>query len=209
MKIEEILRKRHLYANIPNLKYFEAKFFLEKIEDKYNEVNILSPKRLKSFTGKEIHEAGVDIAYYSSAFYSAVAGFFDSLAILHTANRERWYRKIHFRHWLSQQLKRHPSDQYLIELKDNLNTWLEEFLNSRNLFVHSFHVFAATKEFFHLEGDARQGTKVKMYEVETTAGSKQIARYFEEIIEKMDTLLGTVNNHLENEYKYKPLRNCC
>lgn len=202
--IEEILENRHLYANVPDLKFGEAKFFLEKIKDEHDKVNILSSKRLKSFNEKDIYQAGIKIAYYSSAFYSAVAGFFDSLAILHTANREKWYRDIHFRDWLHWQLKNHSDDQYLIELEDNLNNWADGFLDSRNLFIHSFHVFVRMGKFFHLEINARLGTEVKMFEVETKSGRKEIVQYFEEIMKNLDALMNTINKHFEKEYGYKP-----
>lgn len=207
--IEDVLKKKHLYFYVLNLKFEEAKFFLTKTREEYDKVNILSPKCMKSFTEKDVKQAGILIAFYSSAFYSAIAGFFDSLAIYHTKNRENWYRKIHFRKWLDWQLRNHSSffllfDQYLIELKDNVNRWLGEFLDSRNLFIHSFHVFARMGRLLRLEARRGQPLKVKMFEVETISGRKEIVQYFQEIMGRLNTLTNTINIHVSNEYAYSP-----
>jgi hypothetical protein len=187
-QFEEILRDKFLYLNVPHLKLNEIRFFFNKMKEAFS--------KIETFSSENIQQV-VEISYYASAFYSAVMGFFDSLAIFHTKNREDVYDKIHFNKWIDYQTKKHPEDSYLKFLKKKDEEWITHFRKDRNKFIHWFHIYMSINPLQHLE--LRNRTLViKNFEIEK--GKKELIPYCEEIVNKIGKLVEEVNKNRDKEY---------
>lgn len=194
--IEDILKDKSLYLNVPCLKLKEAKFFFKKMDNLFSSLQpIPDPKQLQPMALK--------ISFYASAFYSSVVGFFDSLAIYHTRNRIDCYRDIHFRRWLDWQIC-HSQDTYIDFLRQEREQWIDKFIDNRNVFIHSLHVYARMNTLLYIHVETGQPDQIKIISVNLQEGPTEIVPYCKKILDKLDKMVAKINNNLNLEYEYKP-----
>lgn len=203
-ELEKILKDKFLYIKVPNLKFYEIKFFFKKMKEAFKKIDIFCPKKgvtRKKITGRDLQQVAIEVSYYTSAFYSAVMGFFDSLAILHTKNREEVYREVHFKAWLDFQVNAHPNDNYLKYLKKADERWITSFRRDRNAFIHHSHPFISMMKLQHVELSG--GTvKVETFITELEDGRKELIPYCKRIVDKVKRLTKKVNKNIKKEYEY-------
>jgi hypothetical protein len=200
---EKILKNKNLYLNIVILKKLEIEFFFDKMRETFSDVDISHLKKGKTISGEDIKRAAIEISHYASAFYSAVTGFFDSLAIFHTKNREEVYRKIHFNNWLEDQIKRNP-DNYLKYLEEQNENWIKNFRKDRNKFIHYWHPFLSMKEL--QRGEVKGGSfKIETYRTELEEGVKELIPYCKKIVSKLRKLVDEADKpeNIKREYEFK------
>jgi len=205
MKIQDLLKDRFLYLNVPNLKEMEAKFFLGKMKNRFQDVDIFYKKEgfaTKTVTGNDINEAARDVSFYVSAFFSVVMSFFDSLAIFHTKERQRVYDKIHFDSWLNYQFK-HNRDGYIEFLYEQKKEWIDDFRKNRNDFIHKIHTFAAMDRQMHVRfGRGSEGLIRKYFVTDLREGKKELLPYCEEIYNRIVKLEDKINENIDKEYSF-------
>jgi hypothetical protein len=205
--LEKLLKNKFLYLNVPNLKELEIKFFLEKMKETLKKVDVSQKeegKVTKRVSGEEFQQASLEISFYTSAFYSAVISFFDTIAIFHTKNRVEVYDKVHFYCWLQYQFERNPDD-YIKLLKSEDEKWISKLRKNRNLFMHRLHVFNAIKHFQHLSWSAdNKILKVENIVTELEEGKKELLPYCEEIYQNILKLEEKINKYINKEYEYQP-----
>lgn len=203
--IEELLKDQGLYGNVPNWKIGEIDFFLDRIRENVNKVDPLSREKpgVKRVNDSDIAGARDNVSYYSDAFFAAVIGFFDTLAIYHTSNRADVYKKIHFKSWLDKQLGNNAGDKYLETLKRHDEEWISDFRKDRNKFVHNFHPWLAiTRDFEFSFNIKEKAMKRSMFMFEFEAGVEELLPHFEMIRKKLGILLTEVNKNMGKQYKY-------
>lgn len=200
---EKILKNKYLYLHVLKLKMDDIEFFFDKMSKTFSNVDISHLKEGKTISGEDIQRAAIEISHYVSAFYSAVTGFFDSLAIFHTKNREQVYDKIHFEKWLKDQIEKNPDD-YLKYLEEQNENWIKNFRKDRNKFVHSYHPFILMKEL--QRGEVRNGIlKIETCRTKLEGGTKEMTPHCEKIISNLRKLVKEIDKseNIKREYEFK------
>lgn len=201
---KEILRDKHLYATIPSLKLEEIRFFLDKMKEVFQKIDIFHPKENKTLskvTQEDLYQTAKEVSFYASAFFSAVIGFLDTLAIFHTKNREQVYDKVHFKSWLDCQVNSHSDDDYLKYLKEEDDRWISHFRKNRNRFIHHSHPFISIETLQKIE--LKEGTlKIETFVTNLESDKKELLPYCEEIVGEIGKLISEINKNFEKEYEF-------
>lgn len=200
---EDILKNKYRYLNVVILKKAEIEFFFDKMSETFSDVDIFHFNEVETISDKDLQQAAIEINYYVSAFYSAGMGFFDSLAIFHTKNREQVYNEIYFNRWLDYQIRKNPDD-YLKYLEEQNEDWIKEFRQDRNKFIHYCPPFMSMRELQRV--DVRNGIfKIDTFRTEFGKEPDEIIPHCEKIISNLKNLVKEVDKpeNIEREYEFK------
>lgn len=206
-KVEDLLRDKHLYLNVVLAKKEEAKFFLDLAREKHNYIHpfrISAGQVKKTITHDEkYYRTEFELCNCASAFFNAMNGFFDSLAIYHTKNRLELHGDIAFKSWLDQHKSiLTESDSYINFLSSEDARWIATLRKNRKKYTHRFHVYQGVRKSLHIFGEKGKGLKAELMITELEGEQKELMKYMEEIYANLEKLADEVDKNIEKEYEF-------